>query len=210
MSFVVKPEAPKPGEALPEIINDENIEKQWAGIFCTLLEATIKSNSASTVKAFYYAETHFTVLSRCKDLKSIHLTRYSIVSSFLLPSLFFLFHLFSPSLIHRIDDEIYTKFRETFPKMRVDHINDNEMKSAEGKAKWAPFMLSFKGKVMDFNYLTLIRLDSSKGYSEENTTVGMSIYFLPLPHLLPQKTFKSSSLILTEHPFSPSNSVFCN
>ena len=32
-----------------------------------------------------------------------------------------------------VDDEIYTKFREKFPDMKVDVVNENEMKSASSK-----------------------------------------------------------------------------
>ena len=40
-----------------------------------------------------------------------------------------------PSLLRltKVDDEIYTKFRETFPDMKVDVINEDEMKAASSK-----------------------------------------------------------------------------
>lgn len=38
--------------------------------------------------------------------------------------------------------------------------------------KWRPFCLRFEGLVEDFNYGTLLRLDSHREYSEENTIFG--------------------------------------
>lgn len=38
--------------------------------------------------------------------------------------------------------------------------------------KWRPFCLRFEGLVEDFNYGTLLRLDSRREYSEENTIFG--------------------------------------
>ncbi|NWU35521.1 PBDC1 protein, partial [Hylia prasina] len=38
--------------------------------------------------------------------------------------------------------------------------------------KWRPFCLRFEGVVEDFNYGTLLRLDSRREYSEENSIFG--------------------------------------
>lgn len=38
--------------------------------------------------------------------------------------------------------------------------------------KWRPFCLRFEGVVEDFNYGTLLRLDSRREYTEENTIFG--------------------------------------
>ena len=33
----------------------------------------------------------------------------------------------------RHDDQIYSRFREVFPKLKIDVLDENELKSAEGK-----------------------------------------------------------------------------
>ncbi|NXK26336.1 PBDC1 protein, partial [Arenaria interpres] len=43
--------------------------------------------------------------------------------------------------------------------------------------KWRPFCLRFEGLVEDFNYGTLLRLDCSQGYTEENTIFGGIQFF---------------------------------
>ena len=46
------------------------------------------------------------------------------------------------------------------------------MKSAEGKEKWRPFLMSLEEKVESFNFATLLRINASGDYSPDNTTVG--------------------------------------
>lgn len=71
------------------------------------------------------------------------------------------------------DDEIYDHLLSAFPEF-ADHsygkvINEDEMKSVEGKKRWRAFMNTYEKTVDDFNFGTLLRADSSKEYSEENT-----------------------------------------
>uniref|UniRef100_A0A8C3R8X2 Polysaccharide biosynthesis domain containing 1 n=1 Tax=Cyanoderma ruficeps TaxID=181631 RepID=A0A8C3R8X2_9PASS len=72
----------------------------------------------------------------------------------------------------QVDDRIYEEFRGTFRDLRVDLLDPEELKSEPAKAKWRPFCLAFEGLVEDFNYGTLLRLDSRREYSEENTIFG--------------------------------------
>ncbi|XP_035872385.1 protein PBDC1 isoform X2 [Phyllostomus discolor] len=46
--------------------------------------------------------------------------------------------------------------------------------------KWRPFCLKFDGVIEDFNYGTLLRLDCSQGYTEENTIFAPRIQFLAI------------------------------
>ncbi|XP_059106467.1 protein PBDC1 isoform X2 [Peromyscus eremicus] len=69
----------------------------------------------------------------------------------------------------QVDDQIYSEFRENFEKLRVDVLDPEELKSESAKEKWRPFCLKFEGIVEDYNYGTLLRLDCSQGYTEENT-----------------------------------------
>ncbi|EFA12213.2 Protein PBDC1-like Protein [Tribolium castaneum] len=43
-----------------------------------------------------------------------------------------------------IDDIIYKEFREEFPNLRLNIIEENELKSEKSKAKWRPFCEKFK------------------------------------------------------------------
>ncbi|NXS23012.1 PBDC1 protein, partial [Mystacornis crossleyi] len=46
--------------------------------------------------------------------------------------------------------------------------------------KWRPFCLRFEGVVEDFNYGTLLRLDSRREYTEENTIFATRIQFFAI------------------------------
>ncbi|XP_066193274.1 protein PBDC1 isoform X2 [Sylvia atricapilla] len=80
----------------------------------------------------------------------------------------------------KVDDRIYEEFRETFGDLRVDVLDPEELKSEAAKAKWRPFCLRFEGVVEDFNYGTLLRLDSRREYSEENTIFATRIQFFAI------------------------------
>uniref|UniRef100_A0A8P0PCE9 Polysaccharide biosynthesis domain-containing protein n=1 Tax=Canis lupus familiaris TaxID=9615 RepID=A0A8P0PCE9_CANLF len=53
--------------------------------------------------------------------------------------------------------------------------------------KWRPFCLKFDGVVKDFNCGTLLRLDCSQGYNEENTIFAPGYNFLLLKLLRTEK-----------------------
>ena len=77
----------------------------------------------------------------------------------------------------KLDDQIYYKFREIFKNLRIDILDPEELKSETAKEKWRPFCLKFDGIVEDFNYGTLLRLNCSQGYTEENTIFAPRIQF---------------------------------
>eukprot|EP01114_Cavostelium_apophysatum_P023495 TRINITY_DN8873_c0_g1_i1.p1 TRINITY_DN8873_c0_g1~~TRINITY_DN8873_c0_g1_i1.p1 ORF type:complete len:166 (+),score=9.89 TRINITY_DN8873_c0_g1_i1:23-499(+) len=97
------------------------------------------------VTAFHHADVFMNLISSVKDHSKIHLTK--------------------------MDEDIYAVFRTVFPSLKVDIINEDELKSEESKQKWRPFLMGFERKLPLFNFLTLLRLDASKGYEESNTTV---------------------------------------
>ncbi|XP_046565697.1 protein PBDC1-like [Haliotis rubra] len=105
------------------------------------------------VKAYAHAETYFNLITSV-DPSILKLTRE--------------------------DDEIYSKFRQEFPDFKVDVLTEDELKSEKAKEKWRPFCESFKGQTEDYNYGTLVRLDSAKDYSEENSILGLRIQFLAI------------------------------
>uniref|UniRef100_A0A8D0K6C7 Polysaccharide biosynthesis domain-containing protein n=2 Tax=Sus scrofa TaxID=9823 RepID=A0A8D0K6C7_PIG len=80
----------------------------------------------------------------------------------------------------KVDDQIYSEFRENFEKLRIDVLDPEELKSESAKEKWRPFCLKFNGIVEDFNYGTLLRLNCSQGYTEENTIFAPRIQFFAI------------------------------
>ncbi|XP_073083932.1 protein PBDC1 isoform X6 [Manis javanica] len=80
----------------------------------------------------------------------------------------------------KVDDQIYSEFRENFERLRVDVLDPEELKSEAAKEKWRPFCLKFDGIIEDFNYGTLLRLDCSQGYTEENTIFAPRIQFFAI------------------------------
>ncbi|KAM3659340.1 protein PBDC1 isoform 1-T1 [Ammospiza maritima maritima] len=80
----------------------------------------------------------------------------------------------------QVDERIYEEFRRTFRNLRVDVLDPEELKSEAAKEKWRPFCLSFEGVVEDFNFGTLLRLDSRGEYSEENSILATRIQFLAI------------------------------
>ena len=75
------------------------------------------------------------------------------------------------------DEQIYKSFRDVFHDLKVDKINEDELKSSEGKAKWRPFCEQFKGFIEDYSFGTLLRADSGEDYSEENSILTTRIQF---------------------------------
>lgn len=77
------------------------------------------------------------------------------------------------------DDTIYKTFREDFPDMKVDVVNEEELKSTASKIKWRNFIEKFN-KLEDFAFGTLIRADSSKEFSPENSIFVVRVQFLAI------------------------------
>lgn len=75
------------------------------------------------------------------------------------------------------DNQIYKAFKDTFPDIEVDKIDEDKLKSSEGKAKWRPFCEQFKDVVEDYNFGTLLRADCTGDYSEENSIFTTRIQF---------------------------------
>ncbi|XP_033215113.1 protein PBDC1 [Belonocnema kinseyi] len=101
-------------------------------------------------KAFEHAEIYFNILCSV-DPKLLRLTPH--------------------------DDLIYKTFRETFSDLKVDVINEDELKSEEQKKIWRPFCEQFKGVVEDYSFGTLLRSDCNLDYSETNSILVTRIQF---------------------------------
>lgn len=77
----------------------------------------------------------------------------------------------------KMDQEIYDHLMETFPDFDpAATIDEDKMKSKEGKDKWRPFMMSYEKKIEDYNFGTMVRNDPKAEYEEDNTIFGQ-------PHL---------------------------
>lgn len=74
----------------------------------------------------------------------------------------------------KMDDEIYENFKKEFPDFDPKAtINEDEMKSKEGKEKWRNFVNQYDKKIDDFNYGTMLRANPAWEYGEKETIFGM-------------------------------------
>lgn len=74
----------------------------------------------------------------------------------------------------RMDDEIYDHFKREFPEFNAaETIDEDEMKSKEGKEKWRKFMKEYETKVDDYNFGTMLRTNPKFEYGEKETIFGM-------------------------------------
>ena len=75
----------------------------------------------------------------------------------------------------KIDDEIYEHFKNTFPEFDpAETIDENKMKSKEGKERWRDFMMQYEKKVDDYNFGTMLRASPKVEYTEKETIFGES------------------------------------
>lgn len=73
----------------------------------------------------------------------------------------------------KIDDEIYEDFKKEFPDFDPKAtINEDEMKSKEGKEKWRNWMNKYEKKVADYNFGTMLRASPDVEYEQETTIFG--------------------------------------
>lgn len=73
----------------------------------------------------------------------------------------------------KYDDEIHEHFNKEFPDYDLKAtINEDDMKSKEGKERWREFINAYEKKVEDFNYGTMLRANPSWEYGEKETIFG--------------------------------------
>ncbi len=74
----------------------------------------------------------------------------------------------------KMDDEIYEHFRKEFPEFDPrETIDENKMKSKEGKEKWRSFMMAYDKTVEDYNFGTMLRSNPKFEYGEKETIFGL-------------------------------------
>src|ERR1700744_1465951 len=73
----------------------------------------------------------------------------------------------------KYDDDIYEHFRREFPDFDpTATINEDDMKSKEGKEKWRKFIAEYENKIDDFNFGTMLRSNPKFEYGEKETIFG--------------------------------------
>lgn len=82
-------------------------------------------------------------------------------------------------LLGPYDDIIYKAFREEFPDLKIDVLNEDDLKSGSEKLKWRNFIEKFN-KIDEFSFGTLLRADASKEFSPENSIFVVRVQFLAI------------------------------
>ena len=73
----------------------------------------------------------------------------------------------------KIDSEILEHFQREFPDVDVSQtIDEDKMKSKEGKDRWRKFMMTYESKVADYNFGTMLRSNPKSEYGEKETIFG--------------------------------------
>jgi len=74
----------------------------------------------------------------------------------------------------KIDDDIFEDLNKSFPELvsnssQLEKLDEDQMKSADGKKRWRDFIMPYEKKVKDYNFGTLIRTNSKGEYGQDNT-----------------------------------------
>lgn len=78
----------------------------------------------------------------------------------------------------KMDDEIYEHFKQEFPDFDpAATINEDDMKSKEGKAKWRNWMNQYEKKISDYNFGTIIRSNPKFEYDKDTTIFGKLLFY---------------------------------
>lgn len=77
------------------------------------------------------------------------------------------------------DDEIYAAFRQEFPALNVDRLNEDELKTEEAKTRWRSFIEKFN-KLEDFSFGTIIRANASEEFNPYNSILVIRLQFWAL------------------------------
>ncbi|USP82472.1 uncharacterized protein yc1106_09746 [Curvularia clavata] len=78
----------------------------------------------------------------------------------------------------KIDDEIYEHLKKDFPEFdAAATLNEDEMKSKEGKERWRKFISEYENKVEDYNFGTMLRASPKSEYSQEGTIFAVRMQF---------------------------------
>lgn len=74
----------------------------------------------------------------------------------------------------KFDDEIHEHFKREFPDFDLKAtIDEDDMKSKEGKERWRNFINEYEKKVGDYNFGTMLRANPAWEYGQKETIFGM-------------------------------------
>lgn len=78
----------------------------------------------------------------------------------------------------KYDDDIYEHFKKEFPEFDAKAtINEDDMKSKEGKERWRNFINEYEKKVEDYNFGTMLRANPKFEYGEKETIFAVRMQF---------------------------------
>ena len=78
----------------------------------------------------------------------------------------------------KFDNDIYEHFKKEFPEFDASAtINEDEMKSKEGKERWRKFIGEYEKKVEDYNFGTMLRASPKTEYGEKETIFAVRMQF---------------------------------
>jgi hypothetical protein len=73
----------------------------------------------------------------------------------------------------KMDDEILEHLKKDFPEFDpAETIDEDKMKSKEGKARWRTFMMEYEKKIEDYNFGTMLRANPKFEYGQKETIFG--------------------------------------
>jgi hypothetical protein len=73
----------------------------------------------------------------------------------------------------KIDDEIHDHFKQEFPDFDLKaRIDEDDMKSKEGKEKWRKFISAYEKKIEDYNFGAMLRASAAEEYNQDGTIFG--------------------------------------
>ena len=73
----------------------------------------------------------------------------------------------------KMDDEILEHLQRDFPEFDpAETIDEDAMKSKEGKERWRNFMMAYEKRVDDYNFGTMLRSNPKWEYGREETIFG--------------------------------------
>ncbi|KAI9688945.1 MAG: hypothetical protein M1822_000682 [Bathelium mastoideum] len=78
----------------------------------------------------------------------------------------------------KLDDDIYNHFKREFPEFDLKStIDEDTMKSKEGKEQWRNFIETYKETVKDYNFGTILRSNPAFEYGEKETILVVRMQF---------------------------------
>ncbi|PWY93484.1 DUF757 domain protein [Aspergillus sclerotioniger CBS 115572] len=78
----------------------------------------------------------------------------------------------------KMDDEILESFMKEFPDFNpADTLDEDKMKSKEGKEKWRNWINQYEKTIEDFNFGTMLRASPKVEYDRDTTIFAMRMQF---------------------------------